>query len=153
MIGNLQHLTSATGMSQSAISRIWRAFGLKPHTVQIWKLSTDPQFVDTVRDVVGPYLNPPDNGTGGRREEPDAGDRPDSPILPIMPTTPARMTQDYARHDTTNLCGPVGGREVGHRACQQVSRALGRVEFGSVRRQVEHREPVWASVDARIAAE
>jgi transposase len=48
------------GMSQTAISRIWRAFGLKPHLVQTWKLSTDPQFIDKVRDVVGLYLDPPD---------------------------------------------------------------------------------------------
>lgn len=54
-------MASATGMSQSAISRIWRAFGLKPHTVETWKLSTDPQFVDKVRDIVGLYLAPPDN--------------------------------------------------------------------------------------------
>jgi transposase len=54
-------MASATGMSQSAISRIWRAFGLKPHAVQTWKLSTDPQFIDKVRDVVGLYMNPPEN--------------------------------------------------------------------------------------------
>ena len=47
-------------MSQSAVSRIWRAFGLKPHLVQTWKLSTDPQFIEKVRDVVGLYLDPPD---------------------------------------------------------------------------------------------
>ncbi|MBG6088100.1 hypothetical protein IW256_002213 [Actinomadura viridis] len=54
-------MAAATGMSQSAVSRIWRAFGLKPHTVQTWKLSSDPQFVGKVRDVVGLYLNPPEN--------------------------------------------------------------------------------------------
>src|SRR5882757_11410069 len=53
-------MASATGLSQTAISRIWRAFGLKPHLVQTWKLSTDPQFIDKVRDVVGLYLNPPE---------------------------------------------------------------------------------------------
>ncbi|MGW1680909.1 IS630 family transposase, partial [Saccharopolyspora sp. NPDC002376] len=54
-------MAEATGMSQSAISRIWRAFGLKPHAVESWKLSTDPQFVDKVRDVVGLYMAPPEN--------------------------------------------------------------------------------------------
>src|SRR5438105_13616799 len=53
-------LAAATGMSQSAISRIWRAFGLKPHQVETFKLSPDPQFIDKVRDIVGLYLNPPD---------------------------------------------------------------------------------------------
>ncbi len=54
-------MASATGMSQSAVSRIWRAFGLKPHAIETWKLSTDPMFVDKVRDVVGLYLSPPEN--------------------------------------------------------------------------------------------
>ena len=49
-------------MSQSAVSRIWRAFGLKPHIAGTFKLSTDPQFIDKVRDVVGLYLAPPENG-------------------------------------------------------------------------------------------
>src|SRR5215213_9072399 len=53
-------LARAIGMSQSAISRIWRAFGLKPHLVDTFKLSTDPQFIEKVRDVVGLYLNPPE---------------------------------------------------------------------------------------------
>jgi transposase len=52
-------LARQLGMSQSAISRIWRAFGLKPHLVDTFKLSTDPQFIEKVRDVVGLYLNPP----------------------------------------------------------------------------------------------
>ena len=53
-------MARATGMSQTAISRIWRAFGLKPHLTETWKLSTDPQFIDKVRDVVGVYLDPPE---------------------------------------------------------------------------------------------
>ena len=48
-------------MSQSAVSRIWRAFGLKPHVVETWKLSTDPQLVNQVRDVVGLSMSPPEN--------------------------------------------------------------------------------------------
>jgi transposase len=51
-------MAAATGMSQSAISRIWRAFELKPHLIETWKLSTDPQFIEKVRDVVGLYLDP-----------------------------------------------------------------------------------------------
>ncbi|WP_258574280.1 hypothetical protein [Streptomyces shenzhenensis] len=62
-------------MSQSAVSRIWRAFGLKPHIVETWKLSTDPQFVTKVRDVVGIYLRPPENALVlaaiGRRHRPE----------------------------------------------------------------------------------
>ena len=58
----LRSMAAATGMSQSAVSRIWRAFGLKPHLVQTWKLSTDPQFIEKVRDIVGLYLDPPEKG-------------------------------------------------------------------------------------------
>ena len=53
-------MAKAQGMSQTAISRIWRAFGLKPHLVDTWKLSKDPQFIEKVRDIVGLYLDPPD---------------------------------------------------------------------------------------------
>jgi transposase len=53
-------MAAATGMSQSAISRIWRAFELKPHLIETWKLSTDPQFIEKVRDVVGLYMDPPE---------------------------------------------------------------------------------------------
>jgi transposase len=98
-------MATSMGMSQTAISRIWRAFGLKPHLVQTWKLSTDPQFVDKVRDVVGLYMNPPRNALVlcvDEKSQMQALDRT-APILPIMPTTPARMTHDYVRHGTTSL--------------------------------------------------
>jgi transposase len=98
-------MAKATGMSQSAISRIWRAFGLKPHLVQTWKLSTDPQFIDKVRDIVGLYLDPPAGALVlcvDEKSQIQALDRT-APILPIMPTTPARMTHDYIRHGTTSL--------------------------------------------------
>ena len=98
-------MASATGMSQSAVSRIWRAFGLKPHVIETWKLSTDPLFVDKVRDVVGLYMSPPENAlvlAVDEKSQMQAIDRT-APILPLMPTTPARMTHDYVRHGTTSL--------------------------------------------------
>lgn len=98
-------MASATETSQSSVSRIWRAFGLKPHIVQTWKLSTDPDFVDKVRDVVGLYMNPPENAlvlAVDEKSQMQAIDRT-APTLPIMPTTPARMTHDYVRHGTTSL--------------------------------------------------
>jgi transposase len=96
-------LAKHVGMSQSAISRIWRAFGLKPHLVDTFKLSTDPQFIEKVRDVVGLYLDPPeaamvlcvDEKTGVQ-----ALDRT-APVLPLLPGTPQRATHDYTRHGTT----------------------------------------------------
>ena len=98
-------MAASTGMSQSAVSRIWRAFGLKPHAIETWKLSTDPLFVDKVRDVVGLYMSPPENAlvlAVDEKSQMQAIDRT-APILPIMPTTPARMTHDYVRHGTTSL--------------------------------------------------
>ncbi|MGW4489562.1 IS630 family transposase [Amycolatopsis sp. NPDC004368] len=98
-------MASATGLSQTAVSRIWRAFGLKPHAIETWKLSTDPQFVDKVRDVVGLYMAPPENAlvlAVDKKSQIQAIDRT-AAILPLMPTTPARMTRDYVRHGTTSL--------------------------------------------------
>jgi transposase len=98
-------MAAAAGMSQTAIARIWRAFGLKPHLVETWKLSTDPQFIDKVRDVVGLYLDPPEGALVlcvDEKSQMQAVDRT-APILPILPTTAARMTHDYVRHGTTSL--------------------------------------------------
>jgi len=98
-------MAQAAGMSQSAVSRIWRAFGLKPHIVETWKLSTDPQFVTKVRDVVGIYLAPPENAlvlAVDEKSQIQALDRT-QPVLPMALTTPAKMTHDYVRHGTTSL--------------------------------------------------
>jgi transposase len=98
-------MAKATGLSQTAISRIWRAFGLKPHLVETWKLSTDPQFIDKVRDIVGLYLNPPEAGLVlcvDEKSQIQALDRT-APSLPILPTTPARRTHDYVRNGTASL--------------------------------------------------
>jgi transposase len=98
-------MARATGMSQTAIVRIWRAFGLKPHLDQAWKLSTDPQFIDKVRDIVGLYLNPPEAAVVRCVDEKSSIQALDrtAPILPLLPTTPQRQSHDYTRHGTTNL--------------------------------------------------
>jgi transposase len=98
-------MARSSGMSQSAVSRIWRAFGLKPHIVETWKLSTDPMFIDKVRDVVGLYMSPPENALVlcvDEKSQIQALDRT-APCLPMLPTTPARMTHDYVRNGTTSL--------------------------------------------------
>jgi transposase len=98
-------MAAQVGMTQSAVSRIWRAFGLKPHAVQSWKLSTDPLFVDKVRDVVGLYMAPPENAlvlAVDEKSNIQALDR-SAPVLPILPGTPQRMSHDYVRHGTTTL--------------------------------------------------
>ena len=98
-------LAQATGMSQSAVSRIWRAFGLKPHLTESFKLSPDPLFIDKVRDIVGLYLNPPEAAVVlcvDEKAQIQALDRT-APVLPLLPGTPERRTHDYRRYGTTNL--------------------------------------------------
>jgi transposase len=98
-------MAGETGLSQSSVSRIWRAFGLRPHVVETWKLSTDPEFIAKVRDVVGLYMNPPEHAlvlAVDEKSQIQALDRT-APCLPVLPTTPARMTHDYVRHGTTSL--------------------------------------------------
>ena len=98
-------MAKATGLSQSAISRIWRAFGLKPHRADTFKLSTDPDFVEKVRDVVGLYLAPPERAivlAVDEKSQVQALDRT-QPMLPMTPGQAERGTHDYVRHGTTSL--------------------------------------------------
>jgi transposase len=93
------------GLTQSAVLRIWRAFGLQPHRQETWKLSKDPQFIDKVRDVVGLYLNPPERAVVlcvDEKSQIQALDRT-APILPMLPGTPQRATHDYKRAGTSSL--------------------------------------------------
>lgn len=98
-------MAEATGMSQTAVARIWRAFGLQPHRSTTFKLSRDPQFVEKVRDVVGLYLNPPQNAvvlSVDEKSQVQALDRM-QPVLPMTPGRPESQTHDYFRHGTTSL--------------------------------------------------
>ncbi|WP_217249470.1 IS630 family transposase, partial [Streptomyces sp. AC602_WCS936] len=98
-------MAAATGMSQSAISRIWRAFALAPHRTQTFKLSTDPLFIDKVRDVVGLYLDPPEKALVlcvDEKSQIQALDR-SQPVLPMVPGVPERRSHDYVRAGTTTL--------------------------------------------------
>jgi transposase len=93
------------GLSQTAISRIWRAFELRPHRVESFKLSTDPLFIDKVRDIVGLYLHPPDKALVlcvDEKSQIQALDRT-QPLLPLRPGQAERRTHDYTRHGTTTL--------------------------------------------------
>jgi transposase len=100
-----RQMASATGLNQTAISRIWRTFALAPHRVEHWKLSKDPLFVEKVRDIVGVYLDPPERAVVlcvDEKSQIQALDR-SQPTLPMLPGTPARATHDYRRHGTTTL--------------------------------------------------
>lgn len=98
-------MARASGLSQTAVSRIWRAFGLQPHRQETFKLSTDPQFVAKTRDIVGLYLDPPTKALVlcvDEKSQIQALDRT-QPILPLAPGIPERRTHDYMRHGTTTL--------------------------------------------------
>ena len=98
-------IAARTGMSQTTVSRIWRAFGLAPHRAESFKLSTDPFFVDKVHDVVGLYLDPPERALVlcvDEKSQIQALDR-SQPVLPIMPGVPERASHDYLRSGTTTL--------------------------------------------------
>src|SRR5579864_1587844 len=98
-------MAKAVGLSQTAIGRIWRAFGLQPHRQETFKLSTDPFFVEKVRDVVGLYLNPPDRAiilSVDEKSQIQALNRT-QPLLPMTPEQAERGTHDYERHGTTSL--------------------------------------------------
>ena len=98
-------MAKATGMSQTSISLIWRAFGLQPHRAESFKLSTDPLFIEKVRDIVGLYLDPPERAVVLCVDETSQIQALNrfQPILPMMPGTPERRSHDYVRHGTTSL--------------------------------------------------
>jgi transposase len=128
-------MAKAVGMSQATVLRIWRAFGLQPHRVETFKLSTDPYFIEKVRDIVGLYLAPPEAAIVlcvDEKSQIQALDRT-QPIFPLRPGTPERRTHDYARHGTTSLFAALdvaSGKVIG-----QLHRRHRAVEF---RKFLEH---------------
>src|SRR5215469_5733117 len=102
---SVRSMAKATGMSSTAIFRIWQAFELQPHRTETFKLSNDPLFIDKVRDIVGLYLDPPEAALVlcvDEKAQIQALDRT-QPILPMRPGLPERRTHDYSRHGTTSL--------------------------------------------------
>jgi transposase len=98
-------MARASGVSPSTVHRIWRAFSLQPHRTETFKLSTDPQFVEKVRDIVGLYLDPPEKALVicvDEKSQIQALDRT-QPLLPMRPGQIERRTHDYNRHGTTTL--------------------------------------------------
>jgi transposase len=98
-------MAKASGLSISTVQRIWRAFGLQPHRLETFKLSTDPDFVAKVRDVIGLYVSPPEHALVlcvDEKSQIQALDR-SQPVLPMRPGQPERRSHDYKRHGTTSL--------------------------------------------------
>jgi transposase len=139
------------GMSQTMVSRIWRAFGLQPHRQETFKLSSDPAFVDKVRDVVGLYMAPPDRALVlcvDEKPQIQAVERT-APVLPMRPGQVERHTHDYRRHGTTDLFAALdvkAGTVIG--ACKERHRA---VEFRAFLDQVEAAVP--ADLDVHLVVD
>ncbi len=125
-------MARATKVSHMAVARIWQAFGLQPHRSETFKLSSDPFFVEKVRDIVGLYLNPPDHAVVlcvDEKSQVQALDRT-RPVLPLRPGVPERQTHDYIRHGTTSLFAALEvatGKVIGR--CQRRHRALEFLKF------------------------
>lgn len=141
-------LARKCGMSQSAVSRIWRAFALQPHRSETFKLSRDPLFVEKVRDIVGLYLNPPDRALVlcvDEKAQIQALDRT-QPLLPLRPGQVERRTHDYQRHGTTSLFAALDlatGRVIGE--CHRRHRGI---EFRKFLDTVEDAVP--ANLDVHL---
>lgn len=98
-------MAEASGLSESSVGRIWRAFGLRPHLSETFKLSPDPMFVEKVRDIVGLYMSPPEHAIVlcvDEKSQIQALDRT-QPLLPMRLGDVERRTHDYVRHGTTAL--------------------------------------------------
>jgi transposase len=98
-------LAKRVGVSKSAVNTILRERGIKPHLVETFQFSTDPEFESKLKDVVGLYLNPPDNAIilcVDEKSQIQALERT-QPLLPLRENIPARQTSDYERHGTTTL--------------------------------------------------
>jgi transposase len=135
-------MAKRAGMSQTMVSRVWRAFGLQPHRQETFKLSSAPAFVDKVRDVVGLYMSPPDRALVlcvDEKPQIQAVERA-APVVPMRPGQVERHTHDYRRHGTTDLFAALdvkAGTVIG--ACKERHRA---VEFRAFLDQVEALVPV-----------
>lgn len=98
-------MAEKSGLSKSTVGRIWKAFGLKPHLEEGFKLSNDPLFTEKVYDIVGLYLNPPESAvvlSVDEKSQVQALTR-SQPAFPMTVGTPERRSHDYVRHGTTSL--------------------------------------------------
>ena len=141
-------LAKRIGVSQSTVSRVWRAFNLQPHRVQTFRLSNDPLFVEKVRDIVGLYMNPPNHAVVlcvDEKSQIQALERT-QPLLPMRPRQPERRTHDYMRHGTTTLFAALDvatGEVMGD--CYRRHRSL---EFRRFLKQID--ESVPADLDVHL---
>ncbi|MFY9658112.1 MAG: IS630 family transposase [Methylocystis sp.] len=145
---SLRTMAKEIGHAPSTVHRIWRAFGLQPHRSETFKLSSDPLFVEKVRDIVGLYLSPPERAVVlcvDEKSQVQALDRT-QPLLPLRPGQVERRTHDYKRHGTTSLFAALdvkAGTIIGK--CMARHRAL---EFRKFLDEVERNVP--ADLDVHV---
>ena len=145
---SLRSMARAVGHAPSTIHRVWQAFSLQPHRVETFKLSTDPQFVDKVRDIVGLYLTPPERAVVlcvDEKSQIQALDRT-QPLLPMRPGQAERRSHDYTRHGTLSLFAALDtatGKVIGKCFARHRSR-----EFLSFLREIEGNVP--ADLDVHL---
>src|SRR5471030_2226770 len=130
-------MAAVSGVPRTSIARIWRAFGLKPHLTETFKLSTDPWFTEKVRDITGLYLNPPERAivlSVDEKSQVQTLDRT-QPLLPLGPGQAERNTHDYVRNGTTSLfaalnvaTGEILGECYRKHRHQEFLRFLGRID-------------------------
>ena len=134
-------MAETSGLSHTSVQRIWQAFGLQPHRSESFKLSTDPQLIEKVRDIVGLYLNPPDTALVlcvDEKTQIQALDR-SQPVLPMRLGQAERHTHDYRRYGTTPLFAALDvatGKVIG-----QVHRRHRAVEFRAFLDRIDHEVP------------
>ena len=144
---SIRSMSKGCGLSRSSVRRIWRAFGLKPHLIETFTLSTDPLFIDKVRDIVGLYLNPPERAVVlcvDEKSQIQALERK-QPMLPMTPGQPERRTHTYKRNGTTSLFAALNiatGHVIGkcfkrHRSVE-FKRFLGRIDRAVPKDQEVH---------------
>jgi transposase len=134
-------MAKACGLSQSSVSRIWRAFSLAPHRSETFKLSRDPLFIEKVRDIVGLYLAPPERALVlcvDEKSQIQALDRT-APLLPMRPGQIERRTHDYARHGTTTLFAALNAKS--GKLIGQTQRRHRSVEFRNFLDTIEKNVP------------
>src|SRR2546425_3023981 len=134
---SIRQAAQASGISRSTVHRLFQTFALQPHRSRNFKLSTDPFFVEKIRDIVGLYLNPPDHALVlcvDEKSQIQALDRT-QPLLPMRPGQAERHTHDYKRHGTTSLfaaldvkAGTIIGKCMARHRAQEFRRFLDTVE-------------------------
>ncbi|MHB8488836.1 MAG: IS630 family transposase [Candidatus Dormibacteria bacterium] len=134
-------MAETSSLSHTSVQRIWQAFRLQPHRSESFKLSTDPQLIEKVRDIVGLYLNPPDGALVlcvDEQTQIQALDR-SQPVLPMRPGQAERHTHDYQRHGTTSLFAALDvatGKVIG-----QLHRRHRAIEFRAFLDRIDHEVP------------